>query len=105
MTEAQARAIPPEVCVRHAYYDIAHDIHWWELSNAEVEVIQAARKACGLECLVFTSHLAAATDIADQVAFMAAVHALRAALAMPYPSHQFTQVLEVAAARLRGSDE
>jgi hypothetical protein len=102
MTEAQARAVSPEICARHAYYDIAHDIHWWELSNAEVEVIQAARKACGLAPLVFASHLAAATDVADQVAFMAAVHAVRATLAMPYPSHQFTQVLEVAAARLKG---
>jgi hypothetical protein len=86
---------------RYGYYDIRRDITWRQITAQELDIIQAARQACGVEPLVFESPMAAVTEALEREAFLEAANALREVLGMPYPGYGYTAVLEAAAQRLR----
>jgi hypothetical protein len=96
MHEATRRELPPEVCERYVYYDIANDIVWREVSTAEVAIVQEARRACGLAPLVFVG------PPADHAPLMQAAEALREVLGMRHGMYPFTAVLHEAVTRLHG---
>jgi hypothetical protein len=96
MTEAKGRPLAADVTHRYVWYDIANDIYYHEVSAAEVDLVQAARRACGRKPLVFLSLL-----IDEHVALIQATDALRDVLQMPHGSYLLETVLEAAVRRLR----
>jgi hypothetical protein len=96
MLEAKGRPLTATVTQRYTWYDIANDIYCREVSTAEVELVQTARRACGLKPLVFVSLL-----IDEHTALIQAADALRDVLQMPHGSYRLETVLEAAAQRLR----